>query len=179
MESQPTSTRPYLLRALFEWCGDNGLTPHIAVSVDDSVVVPRDFVKDGEIVLNISQDAAHGLHIDADAVPFKARFSGVARDIYVPIGRVIALFARENGQGMAFPPPVDNLEGAVSQDALPPQKDDGAADASASRAEAAAERSAPQLVPVGGAQSDETEGDAPPPKPPAGGGARPSLKLVK
>ena len=103
MESQPTSTRPYLLRALFEWCGDNGLTPHIAVSVDDSVVVPREFVKDGEIVLNISQDAAHGLHIDADAVTFKARFSGVARDIYVPVGRVIALFARENGQGMAFP----------------------------------------------------------------------------
>jgi stringent starvation protein B len=103
MESQPTSTRPYLLRALFEWCADNGLTPHIAVAVDDSVVVPREFVKDGEIVLNIGQEAAHGLHIDGDAVTFKARFSGVARDIYVPIGRVIALFARENGQGMAFP----------------------------------------------------------------------------
>ena len=103
MESQPSSTRPYLLRALYEWCNDNGFTPHVAVSVDDSVVVPREFVKDGEIVLNISQDAAHGLRIDTDAVTFKARFSGTPRDIYVPVGRVIALFARENGQGMAFP----------------------------------------------------------------------------
>ncbi|MBF5003630.1 ClpXP protease specificity-enhancing factor [Diaphorobacter caeni] len=174
-----TSTRPYLVRAIHEWCIDNGFTPYIVVSVNESVRVPHEFVKDGEIVLNASYDATSSLQLGNDYIEFKARFGGVAREIMVPVGRVIAVYARENGQGMAFPPPVDNLEGAVSQDALPPQMDDGAADASASRAETAAERSAPQLVPVGGAQSDETEGDAPPPKPPAGGGARPSLKLVK
>ena len=164
MESQPTSTRPYLLRALFEWCGDNGLTPHIAVSVDDSVVVPRDFVKDGEIVLNISQDAAHGLHIDADAVTFKARFSGVARDIYVPIGRVIALFARENGQGMAFP-----------AEATPEFEADDVP--------AAPAKPAIQLVgvPTEAEAEDEPDADEPGDEPPEGGPkpGKPALRRIK
>lgn len=97
------STRPYLLRALYEWCTDNGLTPYIAVRVDAGVRVPMEFVRNGEIVLNISFDATSGLHIDNDAVRFKARFGGIARDIFVPIGQVTAIYARENGQGMAFP----------------------------------------------------------------------------
>ncbi len=172
-----TSTRPYLIRAIHEWCIDNGFTPYIVVSVNDSVKVPREFVKDGEIVLNASYDATSSLQLGNDFIEFKARFGGVAREIMVPVGRVIAVYARENGQGMAFPPPVDNLGGAVSQDSLPPQMDDSS-DASA-KADAAAERSAPQLVPVGGAQVDDTDEDSPPPKPPAGGSARPSLKLVK
>ncbi len=97
------STRPYLLRALYEWCTDNGFTPHVAVKVDDSVRVPLDHVKNGEIVLNISFDATSSLQLGNDLIEFKARFGGVAQDIRVPINRVIAIYARENGQGMAFP----------------------------------------------------------------------------
>lgn len=99
-----TSTRPYLIRALYEWCTDNGLTPYVAVRVDDSVQVPREYVKDGEIVLNISYDATSALQLGNDFIEFKARFGGKPRDIMVPVGRVIAIYARENGQGMAFPP---------------------------------------------------------------------------
>jgi stringent starvation protein B len=98
-----TSTRPYLIRALYEWCADNGFTPFVAVSVDASVSVPQEYVRDGEIVLNVSMDATSGLLIGNDAIEFKGRFGGVARDIYVPVGRVLAIYARENGQGMAFP----------------------------------------------------------------------------
>ncbi len=100
-----TSTRPYLIRALYEWCTDNGLTPYVAVRVDDTVQVPREFVKDGEIVLNISFDATQALKLGNDFIEFTARFGGVARNIIVPMGRVVAIYARENGQGMAFPQP--------------------------------------------------------------------------
>ena len=100
---ESTSTRPYLIRALYDWCTDNGLTPYVAVAVDDSVQVPRDYVKNGEIVLNISFDATSSLKLGNDFIEFKARFAGVARDIMVPVGRVLAIYARENGQGMAFP----------------------------------------------------------------------------
>ena len=98
-----TSTRPYLIRALYEWCTDNGLTPYVAVSVDDSVQVPREYVKNDEIVLNISFDATSSLVIGNECIEFKGRFGGVARDIFVPVDRVVAIYARENGQGMAFP----------------------------------------------------------------------------
>jgi stringent starvation protein B len=100
---QTTSTRPYLIRALHEWCCDNGLTPYVTVLVDNTVQVPREFVKDGEIVLNISFDATTGLQLGNEFLEFKARFGGVVRDIFVPIDQVVAIFARENGQGMAFP----------------------------------------------------------------------------
>ncbi len=103
--SQSTSTRPYLLRALYEWCADNNLTPYVAAYVDDSVKVPREHVKNNEIVLNISMDATSNLQIGNDFLQFKARFGGVAREIVVPIGHIIAIYARENGQGMAFPVP--------------------------------------------------------------------------
>ena len=103
--SQSTSTRPYLLRALYEWCSDNNLTPYVAAYVDDSVKVPRDHVKNNEIVLNISMDATSSLQIGNDVLQFKARFGGVAREIVVPIDHIIAIYARENGQGMAFPVP--------------------------------------------------------------------------
>jgi stringent starvation protein B len=103
--SQSTSTRPYLLRALYEWCADNSLTPYIAAYVDDTVKVPREYVKNNEIVLNISMDATSNLKIDNECVRFKARFGGIAREIVVPMDHVIAIYARENGQGMAFPVP--------------------------------------------------------------------------
>ena len=118
MESvlEASSTRPYLLRAIYEWCSDNGLTPYVAVMVDDSVQVPREYVNNGEIVLNVSFDATSGLKLGNDFIEFKARFGGVPRDIMVPVERVAAIYARENGQGMAFgeepsseesPPPPD------------------------------------------------------------------------
>jgi len=97
------STRPYLIRALYEWCTDNGFTPFIAVLVDDSVRVPNEYVRDGEIVLNISFDATSALKLGNDYIEFKGRFGGTARDILVPVDRVLAIYARENGQGMAFP----------------------------------------------------------------------------
>ena len=99
------STRPYLIRALHEWCVDNGFSPYIAVQVDASVQVPMDFVNNGEIVLNVSFDATSSLKLGNDFIEFKARFGGKPRDIMVPIHRVMAIYARENGQGMAFPPP--------------------------------------------------------------------------
>lgn len=98
-----TSTRPYLIRALYEWCTDNGLTPYVAVQVDDTVQVPREYVKDGEIVLNISFDATSALKLGNDLIAFSARFAGKPREIMIPVDRVIAIYARENGQGMAFP----------------------------------------------------------------------------
>ncbi len=98
-----SSTRPYLIRALYEWCTDNGLTPYVAVSVDETVQVPREYVKNNEIVLNISFDATSSLKLGNDFIEFKARFAGSAREILVPITHVIAIYARENGQGMAFP----------------------------------------------------------------------------
>ena len=97
------STRPYLIRALYEWCTDNGFTPFIAVLVDESVRVPMEYVKDGEIVLNISFDATSSLKLGNEFIEFKGRFGGVARDIMVPVQRVLAIYSREYGQGMAFP----------------------------------------------------------------------------
>jgi len=109
---ESSSTRPYLIRALYEWCTDNGFTPYVAVQVDDTVQVPREYVKNGEIVLNISFDATSSLKLGNDFIEFKARFAGSAREIVVPVGRVIAIYARENGQGMAFPAPVPAGSGA-------------------------------------------------------------------
>uniref|UniRef100_UPI000E646BF5 ClpXP protease specificity-enhancing factor n=1 Tax=Azohydromonas sediminis TaxID=2259674 RepID=UPI000E646BF5 len=104
-ESQGTSTRPYLIRALHDWCTDNGFTPYIAVFVDDSVQVPREYVKNNEIVLNVGFEATSGLKLGNDVIEFKARFGGAAREIVVPVDHVVAIYARENGQGMAFPLP--------------------------------------------------------------------------
>jgi stringent starvation protein B len=95
-------TTAYLIRAIHEWCIDNGLTPHLLVKVDAHTRVPMAYVKNGEIVLNVNYTAVKDLHIDNDAVVFSARFNGVAQHIYVPIHRVGGVFARENGQGMFF-----------------------------------------------------------------------------
>jgi stringent starvation protein B len=97
------STRPYLIRALYDWCSENGFTPYVAVKVDNSVQVPREYVQGGEIVLNVSMDATSSLKLGNDFIEFKARFGGKPREIMVPIHRVMAIYARENGQGMAFP----------------------------------------------------------------------------
>ena len=117
-DQDSTSTRPYLIRALHEWCTDNGFTPYLAVRVDSSVQVPQEYVKEGEIVLNLSLEATSALRLGNDFIEFTARFAGKPREIMVPVGRVTAIYARENGQGMAFPPPVDVLTGDVQMPLL-------------------------------------------------------------
>jgi stringent starvation protein B len=101
MEQLP-STKPYLLRALWEWCCDNGFTPHIAVQVDERTRVPREFVRDGQIVLNIGPGATNKLQIGNELIEFQARFGGTARELSVPVEQVSAIYSRENGAGMAF-----------------------------------------------------------------------------
>jgi stringent starvation protein B len=96
------STKPYLLRAIWEWCCDNGFTPFIAVTVDTRTRVPREFIRDGQIVLNLGPDATNKLQIGNEYIEFQARFGGVARDLSVPVGQVTAIYSRENGAGMAF-----------------------------------------------------------------------------
>ena len=97
------STRPYLIRAIHEWCTDNGFTPHLVVSVNEQVQVPIEHVKEGEIVLNVGLEATSALNLGSEFIDFKGRFAGIARDILVPVDRVSAIYARENGQGMSFP----------------------------------------------------------------------------
>jgi stringent starvation protein B len=97
-----TSTKPYMIRAIHEWCVDNQLTPHLLVEVNSQTKVPMAYVKDGEIVLNLNYSATKDLHFTNEAVSFSARFSGVSNNLYVPIGAVKGIFARENGQGMFF-----------------------------------------------------------------------------
>jgi stringent starvation protein B len=162
------STKPYLIRAIHEWCSDSGYTPYIAVVADDLVSVPREFVKNGEIVLNISPLATSRLSLGNEFIEFQARFGGVARDVSVPIEKVIAIYARENGQGMAF-----DLPGA-------------AAPAGIAAAAARPEASAPApvaLVPVDRlvAPTVPTDDPSEPPTPPTPPrpGDRPRLTRVK
>ena len=172
---ESTSTRPYLIRALYEWCTDNGFTPYVAVLVDETVQVPREYVKNGEIVLNISFDATSSLKLGNDFIEFKARFAGTAREIMVPVSRVIAIYARENGQGMAFPPPVDVLAGSDG----PRGSVGGTESIGSGGAAAPSDERVVQLVSVDEGRKDG-DGDGEAPRPPTGpGGGRPSLKRVK
>ena len=101
--SDVPSNKHYLIRALHQWCSDNGFTPFMAVFVDSTVEVPMEFVKNAEIVLNLSAEACHQLQIENDYISFQARFGGVPRKILVPVTHILAIYARENGQGMSFP----------------------------------------------------------------------------
>ena len=156
-----SSTRPYLIRALYEWCTDNGLTPYVAVRVDEEVRVPNEYVKDGEIVLNISFDATSSLKLGNEFIEFKARFAGTAREIQVPISHVLAIYARENGQGMAFPM-------LVSSDQIKSSASAGAPAEPGSRPV--------QLTRV---ETDKVADDEPPEPPRSPTGPRPVLKRVK
>jgi stringent starvation protein B len=102
MDAQPPALKPYLARALYEWCADNGLTPYMTVAVDASCRVPQGFVRNGQIVFNIGPEATNRLQMQNDFIAFQARFNGVAQEVWVPMARVAALHARENGQGMTF-----------------------------------------------------------------------------
>jgi stringent starvation protein B len=171
-ESQGTSTRPYLIRALHDWCTDNGFTPYIAVYVDDSVQVPREYVKNNEIVLNVGFEATSGLKLGNDVIEFKARFGGAAREIVVPIDHVVAIYARENGQGMAFPLPTAGAPAEAPSVPAAPSAPSATRTATLPRglrlASVEGSAEAPPQAPDGG---DEPPDDHPP--------VRPSLKRVK
>jgi stringent starvation protein B len=170
-DSQGSSTRPYLIRALHDWCTDNGFTPYVAVYVDGSVQVPMEYVKNNEIVLNVGFEATTALKLGNEFIEFKARFGGMAREIVVPVDHIVAIYARENGQGMAFPVPTAGGAGAGS-----PVADDGPAAATPLRglrlARTEAETPAP-AVPNIGAPSDD------PPDPTGPSAPRPTLKRIK
>jgi stringent starvation protein B len=97
-----SSTKPYFIRAVHDWCTDNGYTPYLAVSVDAKTDVPREYVRNGEIVLNVGLMATSKLDLGNEFISFQARFNGVARDLFVPVEQVTAIYARETGHGMAF-----------------------------------------------------------------------------
>jgi stringent starvation protein B len=148
------STKPYLLRALFEWCVDNGYTPHLAVKVDSRTQVPAEYVKNGEITLNISPNAVHKLQLGNELIEFSARFGGVARQISVPVSGVYALYARETGHGMTF-----DVEG-------PKPGLQAVAEAEPATAPVLAGRSTPSLP-------------TPTPPPTKPGGGKPTLRRIK
>ena len=168
-DEQGTSTRPYLIRALHDWCSDNGFTPYLAVFVSPQVQVPMEYVKNNEIVLNVGFEATSGLKLGNDYIEFKARFGGVSREIVVPIDHVVAIYARENGQGMAFPVPGE--PGATA--AVP------AAPALAASAPPEPARAGLRLATPAEQQDEQAATDEPPPEAPPPAGSRPSLKRIK
>ena len=115
MANAEIPTKPYLLRALYEWCVDNGYTAHLAVKVDSRSQVPSEYVRNGEITLNVAPSAVHKLQMGNDVIEFSARFAGVARQISVPVAGVYALYARETGHGMTFE--VDAVKPAIQSEA--------------------------------------------------------------
>ncbi len=201
---ESTSTRPYLIRALYDWCTDNGFTPYLAVYVDKSVQVPREYVKNNEIVLNTSFEATSALQLGNEFIEFKARFGGVARDICVPVDHVIAIYARENGQGMAFPVPTslggDGVDSPTADDSTDGEvvellnaveerapaalklarsgKGDKGGDKSADKTAEKADKPVPSIKSVkstGEEPKDPTE----PTDPTTPGGGRPALRRIK
>jgi len=173
MTAELPSTRPYLIRALHEWCTDNGFTPYLAVSVDHSVRVPVQHVVNGEIVLNVSIDATSALVMGNEYIEFKARFGGVPQEISVPTCRVLAIYARENGQGMAFPVETSALpgvhSGGESEQALSGQVT-GVAAKGLALVEGSGDSGNPSEVPPSGEQQKSDKFVAK---------SKPSLKLIK
>jgi len=181
-----TSTRPYLIRALHDWCTDNGFTPYIAVFVDEHVQVPKEYVKNNEIVLNVGFEATSALKLGNELIEFKARFGGTSREISVPIDHVIAIYARENGQGMAFPMPTepttssDPAEGArADAPASGPRGPRLAGGAPATRKGGTALTLSPTPGLPAPRSSTTDAPPEPPPSSPPPGPKRPSLKRVK
>lgn len=164
--SAASSTRPYLIRALHEWCTDNGFTPYIAVHVDRTVQVPLEYVSNNEIVLNVGFDATSNLDLGNELIVFKARFGGVAREIQVPVDHVVAIYARENGQGMAFPPPTPEESAAAPRPAGAPRGLRLASDADG-------ESTKPEASPVTTPPPEDDDPGAGP------SGGRPALKRIK
>ena len=154
------STKPYLLRAIWEWCVDQGFTPYLATLVDENTRVPPGYARDGQIVLNLSPDATGQLQMDNEYISFQGRFGGVAHSLVIPVANVIAIYARENGQGMAFEPALEGGEEAA-------EELDSEADTSAEPVEDMADATA-------ATRAQQAPAEAPP-RPPRGS----HLKVVK
>jgi stringent starvation protein B len=172
-----TSTKPYLIRAIHEWCSDNGYTPYLAVSVDGRCTVPQDYVKAGEIVLNVSSSATSALSMGNDLIEFQARFGGVARDICVPVDCVSAVYARENGHGMAFDVPKPH---AISPEEAVVQAIKSVSQKTTLKA--VVDTPPPILTAVATTQAARDENapsDEPPPPTPPNASGPPKLKRVK
>ena len=169
-----TSHRPYLLRALVEWINDNDMTPHILVDAGVAgVKVPPAAVQDGRVVLNIAERAVSRLLLDNEGVSFSARFSGVTFPVYVPIEGVLAIYARETGQGMALPDDIPGTGGDVRDHAMDEHEDADAVEVSEAAPSSVREtrlESVPSSTP-------DPDDDTPPPAPT--GGKRPQLRVVK
>jgi stringent starvation protein B len=196
-EAQGTSTRPYLIRALHDWCTDNGFTPYVAVYVDRSVQVPQEYVKNNEIVLNVSFEATSQLVLGNEFVEFKARFGGRVRDIVVPVDHVVAIYARENGQGMAFPVPtslggegVDAPTSATEDEPAATATESGVADKASAEERsvglhlARAPKPAKEKTVLKSVESESRPASAggssdDSPEPPPSGGGRPTLRRIK
>jgi stringent starvation protein B len=172
------STRPYLIRALHEWCVESGFSPYIAVQVDASVKVPMEFVKNSEIVLNIGIDATNALRLGNDFIEFNARFGGVAREIIVPVSHVIAIYARENGQGMAFPAPVAATVRLANEFPLD-EVAESVTHGDMRGASDTADRQVLRAVTTEGGAADGEEPPAPVPDGPSRVGGRPQLTRIK
>lgn len=149
----PVPIKPYLMRAIHEWCSDHGYTPYLVVAVHGKMQVPMEYVKNGEIVLNISYNATRNLHMGDDYVRFSARFGGVSRDIVIPVGAVSSLFAKESGEGMAWQPDAEDPAHGM----LVPETDEA----------------------TGSLQSNEAEPGPQDEPPPAPTGGRSHLRVVK
>ncbi|MDO9596622.1 MAG: ClpXP protease specificity-enhancing factor [Azoarcus sp.] len=122
------STKPYLVRAIYEWCVDQGFTPYVAARVDANTRVPPGYAKDGQIVLNVASDATNQLSMDNEMVSFQARFNGAVHHIVIPMANVSAVYARENGHGMAFEPELvgeDELDGDAAGEDTPEGRSEG------------------------------------------------------
>lgn len=158
---KPVPIKPYLMRAIHEWCSDHGYTPYLVVAVRGKMQVPMEFVKNGELTLNVSYNATRNLQLTDDFVLFSARFNGVSRDIAVPVASVVSLFARETGEGMAWEP--DTMS-------------DGDADSAAGlhAVDMLAAADVAEVSPA--ADSTPSEGGDKPPTPPGG---RSHLRVVK
>ncbi|QDQ26477.1 ClpXP protease specificity-enhancing factor [Chitinimonas arctica] len=163
---KPVPIKPYLMRAIHEWCSDHGYTPYLVVSVRGKMQVPMEFVKNGELTLNVSYNATRNLQLTDDFVHFSARFNGVSREIVVPTGAVVSLFARETGEGMAWEPEFEEVT-ETDGERVTPLHPLAAVPVEAATDEVSQE--APKAA-------DSTEGDDKPPVPPAGRG---HLRVVK
>lgn len=155
------STQPYLIRAIHEWCVDQGFTPYVVVQVDGDVVVPQGYARDGQIVLNLAPDATHRLSIGDEGIGFQARFGGVAHDLWLPYPNVLAIYARENGRGLAF------SQGLAFE--LNPNVESGADETPADEAE----------VDIEAEEQVDPPQPLPPDEPPPKGGRSGHLKVIK
>ena len=180
------STKPYLIRAIHEWCTDSGYRPYIAVAVDERTVVPRAFVRNGEIVLNVSHQATNRLVIGNELIEFEARFGGVPASVSIPIDNVSAIYAQETGHGMAFDVPKALAlvpgEGEAAAEGEAEGAEPPAAEAAPAEPEAAPAPARPKRRPkLSAVPSAEQQPPAAPeePEPPEGGGGRPRLTRVK